>query len=328
MSPNSRSSKSISLSSDGEMMIDDAIQKIMDYGKEAEDKIERLVDRMQASDASYGSRSSQISRPSNEDARDMKFQRKLSDEFRKYAEQTTLRVIMVLKEVAQMKTLMIKAYVQQILKLQNEDPAQFLRSIANLELPMEEYMQFTQNDQMGFYVLSHFFLYATYVQPLQHVGADKDYWTHMSREILNSVSSTPLVQSFFEFLSKHKDHIEMIGFEVQDLINGMKVKFTSELHALYDMMIHIPTKMTVGNQAFVYRMDQAYMLAADYLMKSHQHGFVQQIRVYLRGLEQQIGMATGIQVGGAKNTRKAVKKSNVKFVFKRFTALGPKKSVL
>lgn len=318
------SSKSISLSSNGEMMIDDAIQKIVDFAKDAEDKIERVVDRMEASDASYGSRSSQISAPSNEDARDIKYQHKIGEEFRKYIEQTALRVVMVFKEVAQMKTLLIKAYVQQMMRLQNEDVGRFLASVGNLELPLQEYTQFTQNDQMGFYLLSQFFLYGTYVQPLQNAGADKEYWNHMSREILNSVISTPLLQSFFAFMNKHKELIETIGYDLNDMIDDMRKKFTTELHMLYHLMIGMPTKMTVNGQAFVYRMDQAYMLASDYLMKSQQQDYVQNVRNYLRGLEQQIGAVTGVQVGGSSKKTKKVKKAM--FVFKRFSAVGPKKA--
>jgi hypothetical protein len=159
-------------------------------------------------------------------------------------------------------------------------------------------MQFTQYDQMGFYILSHFYLYGTYVQPLTHAGANRDYWQHMSREILNSMISTPLLQSFFEFINKHKDTVDMLGFDLQDLIQDMKNKFTSELHSLYNLMIAMPVKMNVAGQQLAYRMDQAYMLLSDYLMKSHQHDFVKQVRSYMGGLEQQMNAVTGIRIGG------------------------------
>ncbi len=321
-----RSSATSTISSDAEMMVDDAIQRIVDFGKEAEDKIERIIDRMESSAQSFGSRSSQVSQPSNEDEQAIKYQRKLAEEFRKYIDQTAVRAVTILRQVASPKTLMVKSYVQQILALQNENPHQFVASIADPDVPLEEYMQFTLNDQMGFYLLSHFFLYATYIQPLQAAGAQKDYWNHMAREILNSIISTPLMQNFFDFAARHKDHLETIGFTVDDMVNGVRVKFLTELNSLFDIMVALPVKLSIAGQAFVYRLDQAYLLMSDYLFKSHQASFVQEIRNYMRGLELQIGAATGIQVGGSRSRKTNKSPKKTLFKFKRFELVGPKKA--
>lgn len=320
-----KSSSATSASSGDEMMIDDAIQRIVDYAKESEERIERVIDRMLASQDSSGTASSKVSRSSKSGDRDVKYQLKVAEEFRKYIEQTAIRVIMMFKEVSSLKNLMTKAYVQQTLALQNEDPHAFVASLQNADLAHQEYMQFTEFDQMGFYILSHFFLYGTYVQPLQAVGADREYWKYMCKEILNSMTSTPLIQSFFQFVAKHKDDIEFVGLDTQDMINTMRIKFEGELFALYNVMISLPIHVGIGNQKLSYRFDQAYMLTRDYLSRSHMHGFIESISRYLHTQEQQIGQATGIQVGGSRS--KPHHSGRVVFTFKRFSKVGSKRAM-
>lgn len=323
MKQKSSSGTSVSSSSSDEMMIDDAIQRIVDFARESEERIERVIDRMQASRDSSGTASSKVSRSSKSGNRDAKYQLKIAEEFRKYIEQTAIRVIMMFKEISSLKTLMTKAYVQQALTLQNEDPHAFIASLQNPDLAHAEYMRFTEFDQMGFYILSHFFVFGTYVQPLQAVGADRAYWSYMCKEILNSMTSTPLIQSFFQFVAKHKENIEFVGLDTQDMINTMRVKFEGELYALYNVMVSLPVKVGVAGQNLSYRFDQAYMLARDYLSRSHMHGFIESIAKYMHTQEQQIGQATGIQVGGSRS------KPHDKhvFAFKRFSKVGSKRAL-
>lgn len=306
----------------------DAIQRIMDYAKESEDKIERVIVRLQNSRDSSGSASSKASAASKSDERAMKYQLKVAEEFRKYVEQTSLNVIKLLKEVSNMRNMMIKSYVQQSIALQNENPNAFIASIQNPDYAHNEYLQFTEHDQLGFYILSHFFLYGTYIQPLQAVGVDRAYWTQMCREILNSMMSMPLIQSFFDFINKHTEVIQMVGLDVQDMSDTMRIKFETELFTLYNLQITLPVKLTIGQQQFNYRYDQAYMLVRDYLTRSHQQAYVASIGQNMRTLELQIGQATGVQMGGSMSTNRTRilnKKSQFVFKFKRFSKFGPKR---
>lgn len=312
-------------SSDSEMM--DVVQQLDKEAERQERSILRLMDGSR-SDSSGRSLGSDVSSSSSQGDKEVKKQRKIINAFQHYADKTALRAIVYLREIADPQTVLLKAYVQNLLHHRTEDPIVFLDRVQNVKISKEAFLHFTEKDKLGYYVYAHLYLFTLYRNHLiTNAGYEEAYWANMANEILNSMAQEPLLTRFVKFMQGNQEVLETIGFESKDLYDQIKLKFRNELFHLYNLFIGLPVRTNIGSpiskrvtehsHTFV----DAFIQVRHYLSGAHPT-YVHSVDSYLAPLEKQIRdcCVPPVQKGGSK--RRSIK--NI-FHFTRFVKVGPRR---
>lgn len=310
-------------SSGSEMM--DVVEQLDKEAARQERSILRLMGTGSQTDSSERSLGSDVSSSSSGD-KEVKKQKKIINAFQHYADKTAVRAIVYLREIADPQTVLLKAYIQNLLHHRSEDPQVFLDRVQNLKLPKEAFLHFTEKDKLGYYVYAHLYLFTLYRSHLvSREGYEEAYWANMANEILNSMANEPILMRFVKFMQESQEVLETIGFEAKDLYDQVKLKFKNELFHLYNLFIGLPVRTTIGSpiskQTTVHSHTfvDAFIQVRHYLSGAHP-AFVQSVDSYLTPLEKQIRDCCVPQTGGSK--RRSIR--NI-FHFTRFTKVGPRR---
>lgn len=293
-------------------MEDDALAVIMQQGRAEQEKIEELIEKLYDSDASSLSKShSQSSSPKGKtrkakaEDRDIKIQYRIAHQMRLYTENTAIRAIKYMRELADPQTVLLKSYVQHLIYTGGNPihPETFCRGIENPRLSSpEQYYVWGNQDNFAVYFLALLTIYGMYRDSLRQAGQLHAFLTNALEHLLPMMNNvTGFFQDYLGFVESTKDTIELVGLSAKDMHNDLLLKIITEWESLFNVLTQLPMNIAVAGSirrrlAFLDVMAEV----PTYMQQSPQIEAFRQIKTELDAVEASVRATVGLPTyGGA-----------------------------